>query len=76
MVDKTILIEEVIRMLKPIIKKALNQIPIEHREDLEQELYLKIIKKVTEENLDDLPGFFEMLSWGKEKGIEEQKEKR
>lgn len=54
--------EEVIRMLMPSIKKASLQTPIEHREDLEQEIYLKIVQKVNQENLEELPNFFEVIN--------------
>jgi hypothetical protein len=60
-VDKKSVTAEVIEMLKPAIRKAIIQAPIEHRDDLEQELYLKIVKKISEENIEELPGFFEIL---------------
>ncbi len=59
--NKNALTVEIIQMLKPIIKKALLQTSNEHREDLEQELYLKIVKKISQENTDNLPDFFEVL---------------
>jgi adenylyl- and sulfurtransferase ThiI len=62
MMDKKILIEEVIKMLKPAITKVLNQIPIEYREDFKQDLYLKIIKKVMDEDINKLPGLFEIVN--------------
>ena len=59
--NKQSIAEEVIQLLRPSIKKALSQTPIDHREDLEQELYLRIIKKIWEEDIDRLPGFFEIM---------------
>ncbi|KUP04858.1 hypothetical protein Q73_14645 [Bacillus coahuilensis m2-6] len=61
MVDKQILLEELMVELRPSIRKALQQTPPEHRKDLEQELYLKMLKKVKEENVEDLPSFFDMM---------------
>lgn len=59
--DKSKLTEEIVQSLKPFIKKTLNQTSADNREDLEQELYLKIIQKIHEDKVDELPGFFEML---------------
>ncbi|MEC2074440.1 hypothetical protein [Alkalihalophilus marmarensis] len=54
------LIEETIVALKPKIKKALYQTSLEHREDLEQELNLKIISHFNKLDISDIPGFFEI----------------
>lgn len=59
--DKKAITEDIIKSLKPSIRKALIQTPPSQREDLEQELYLKIIKKISEEDIEKLPGFFELL---------------
>lgn len=61
MIDKEVIMEEVIELLKPAIKKSIIQTPFEYREELQQELYLKIIKKISEEKIADLPDFFEMI---------------
>lgn len=38
-------IEEILDMLKPKIKSVLRQTGLQHRDDLEQELYLLVIEK-------------------------------
>lgn len=68
MINKKEITDEIIQILKPSIKKALFQTPFDHRDDLEQELYLKIVKKISKEDMDNFPGFFEVLQFAKGKG--------
>lgn len=53
--------EEVMRMLDPLIKKELYRISPQNREDIKQEIYYKIIKKVKEEDIENLPNLREIL---------------
>lgn len=52
--------EEVIRMLSPKIKSVLRQTTMQDRDDLEQELKLLIITKMSK-GFNETPSFFEML---------------
>ncbi len=46
-------------MFTPIIKKSLLNVPIQEREDLEQELKLKLLYKLDWLYKQDTPGFWE-----------------
>lgn len=52
---------DIIFYLEPSIKKALNQTNIKNREELKQELHFKIINKVSKEDIENIPGFFETI---------------
>ena len=53
--------EELLNMFEPKIKKSLHQTSYEKREDLEQEIKLKIYEKMKVINEIEAPGFFETL---------------
>lgn len=53
--------KEVLDMLKPKIKSVLNQTDVNHREDLEQEIFLMIIKVIKEKTFKKYPKFFELM---------------
>lgn len=59
-IDKTKIAERTIDRLQPIIINALQQTSVENREDLKQELEEKIIKKIFNESIEELPGFFDI----------------
>lgn len=52
-------IEEFIRLMQPKIKKSLRNTRPQEREDLEQELKLKIIQSIRTIILDEPPGFWD-----------------
>ncbi|HEY4552275.1 MAG TPA: helix-turn-helix domain-containing protein [Bacillaceae bacterium] len=56
--------ELMLDILTPKIKKSLRETDVQHREDLEQELKEKLIKKIKENEPASVPGFFDLL--GKE----------
>ncbi|MDQ0300311.1 hypothetical protein J2S78_002758 [Salibacterium salarium] len=63
--DKTLEEEDVNRVLetvKPKIKKSLNNTTPQDRDDLEQELALKIIEKKETMDFSDVPGFWEFIN--------------
>lgn len=52
--------EEILNMLTPKIKSALRQTAAQNRDDLEQELYILILKKIrTDAN--ETPLFFDLI---------------
>lgn len=56
-------IELLIEKLQPKIKSVLSQTNLNYRDDLEQELKEKIIKKIKEGKIDkNVPDFFEYIS--------------
>lgn len=54
-------LDAILELLAPKIKKMLKETHYQEREDLEQELKEKIIKKVKEKEQDTLPDFFDFL---------------
>lgn len=58
--ELTLDVEETIELLKPKIKKELNQTSYSHKEDLEQEILLMIIKTVKEKKFKKPPVFLEL----------------
>lgn len=52
---------EIIEILAPKIKKELQQIEPQNREDLEQEIILKILETLKKNKYQKIPNFFEML---------------
>ena len=54
-------IEKIIQALEPKIKISLRETSRENRQDLEQDLRELIIKKLTDNSLREVPGFFELL---------------
>lgn len=59
---------EILKDLTPKIKSVLYQTSPANREDLEQEIKLMIIKKTKEDNFNDTPSLFELLSSYEEQG--------
>lgn len=55
-------IEETIELLKPKIKKELKQTSYAHKEDLEQEIFLMIIKTIKEKKFKKPPIFLDLLN--------------
>lgn len=54
-------IEKIIKALEPKIRKSLRETGKENRQDLEQDLLELIIKKLKDNTLKEVPGFFELL---------------
>lgn len=52
---------KIIDLFSPKIKKSLKQTNYQNREDLEQEIKLKMIANIKEYEVDEIPGFFQML---------------
>lgn len=57
---------KVIQRMEPKIRKSINSIPVEYREDIEQDIKLKLYKSVENVDYKDIPGFFEFLELNKE----------
>lgn len=55
--------EETIRQLHPKIKKSLHHTSTQDREDLEQELKLKITECIYNDVFEKPPGFWEFADW-------------
>ncbi|MEK4715933.1 hypothetical protein [Sporosarcina sp. FSL K6-5500] len=53
---------EVLDILKPKIKSVLNKTNFQERENLEQELKLKVLSKLPDIDKLNIPDFFELLS--------------
>ncbi|MBU8576504.1 MULTISPECIES: sigma-O factor regulator RsoA [Bacillus] len=53
--------EELIETFTPMIKKKLQNTAYQEREDLEQELYIKLIEKVDRLIYQEGPGFWEFI---------------
>lgn len=51
-------IEKVLKMFRPKIKKTLLQTNLQNRDDLEQELQLKLVNLIKMYNLDEVVGFW------------------
>ncbi|MCY8235272.1 hypothetical protein [Priestia endophytica] len=51
--------EYVIKLMDPKIKKVLNNVSARNREDIEQDLKLKIIESINNVKIDQTPGFWE-----------------
>lgn len=58
--DKEIL--TIIEQFKPKIKKSLANTSYQEREDLEQEIKLKIVEKMRTVEFKDVPGFWWMIN--------------
>lgn len=52
---------ELLDLLKPKIKKELNQTDPKNREDLENEIILKILEALETKKFQSVPTFFELL---------------
>ncbi|MBC9722023.1 MAG: hypothetical protein H9W82_12180 [Lactobacillus sp.] len=59
-------IMEIIQLVQPKLKKVLNQTEYQSKDDLEQDLMEKIIIKIKNKDLRDVPGFFEFMEEHKE----------
>jgi hypothetical protein len=53
--------QEVITVLSPLIKKALLQTSFENRDDLQQEIYEFILKKIINNTFTETVDFFDLL---------------
>ncbi|MBG9911553.1 MULTISPECIES: sigma-O factor regulator RsoA [Bacillus] len=53
--------EKLIETFTPMIKKKLQNTAYQEREDLEQELYIKLIEKVDWLIYQEVPGFWEFI---------------
>ena len=53
---------KIIELLEPKIKKVLLQTNIQNRDDLEQDLKELIIKKISSNDIKDVPGFFDFIN--------------
>jgi hypothetical protein len=54
-------IEELLEKINPKIQKHLNTVPYEIRDDVEQELKIKIINSLDNINITNIPGFFDLI---------------
>lgn len=54
-------IEAILNRFNPQIKKALKNTSYQEREDLEQEIKLKILEKVNSLDIESPPGFWEFI---------------
>ncbi|MBB4823178.1 hypothetical protein HNO89_000396 [Sporosarcina luteola] len=61
-VNNELCLEEIIREFTPKIKKSLSNTSWQEREDLEQEIIIKIYNKYKLLENSPVPGFFEFLS--------------
>ena len=52
---------ELIELLKPKIKKELNQTDPKNRDDLEHEIILKILEELKTKKFQSIPTFFELV---------------
>ncbi|MED4156666.1 helix-turn-helix domain-containing protein [Priestia aryabhattai] len=52
-------VNKIIEMFRPKIKKTLLQTDFQNREDLEQELQLKLVKVIKMYDLEEIMGFWE-----------------
>lgn len=55
-------VSEVLELLNPKIKSSLKQTSYQDREDLEQEIKLKILQHLDNVNKRDIPNFFSFLN--------------
>ena len=53
--------KELLDILKPKIKKELQQTDIQNRDDLEQEIILEILEVLNKKKFKNLPTFFGLL---------------
>ncbi|WP_289142435.1 helix-turn-helix domain-containing protein [uncultured Brevibacillus sp.] len=53
---------EILQMFEPKIKKSLNVVHIDRREDYRQEVYIRIIKAVRRYDLNAAPDILEFIS--------------
>lgn len=51
----------IVELFQPIIRKCLKLTSYKNREDLLQELYLKVIEEIKKYDLDSVPDFWEFL---------------
>lgn len=64
--------EALIRKMEPKIKKSVQSIPWHYREDVEQEIKIKVMESIGNVKTVDVPGFFEYTK--KEKRRKEGKQ--
>lgn len=55
-------IETIIFKFNPKIQKSLSQTSVQNRNDLRQEVSLKMIEAINKYNLESVPGFWEFVS--------------
>ncbi|MFK3937549.1 hypothetical protein ACI2JA_08555 [Alkalihalobacillus sp. NPDC078783] len=51
--------KDLIEKMEPKIKKSIRHIPWQYREDVEQEIKMKVMESIDKVNTYDVPGFFE-----------------
>lgn len=51
----------ILKQFEPKIKQSLRRIAYQEREDLKQELHLKLLDVMTQFDTDNVPGFFDYL---------------
>ncbi|MBM7647033.1 hypothetical protein JOD45_003268 [Scopulibacillus daqui] len=52
-------VDDILKQMEPKIRKTLYSIPKSYREDVEQDLKLKIIQTIDNVKYEETPGFFE-----------------
>ncbi|WP_019913616.1 helix-turn-helix domain-containing protein [Paenibacillus sp. HW567] len=55
-------IEEIIHKFNPKIRKSLSQTSVQNRNDLRQEVNLKMIEAINKFDVESVPGFWEFVS--------------
>lgn len=55
-------VQDLINAFQPKLKKSLYQVEVQERDDLEQELKVKMIENIYDYDLNDIPGFYEFIS--------------
>lgn len=66
---------DLIQKMEPKIKKSIRHIPWQYREDVEQEIKMKVMESIDKVNTYDVPSFFEYTAKENDKkaGISKKK---
>lgn len=61
-------VEKIIELFDPKIKKSLLQTPLQEREDLTQELKIKLFETIVHYDMNEVPGFMGFMELVKKTG--------
>ncbi|MEK4563355.1 hypothetical protein MKX54_01510 [Alkalihalobacillus sp. FSL R5-0424] len=67
--------KELIQKMEPKIKKSIRHIPWQYREDVEQEIKMKVMESIDKVNTYDVPSFFEYTAKENDKKAGTRKKK-
>ncbi|TSB47879.1 hypothetical protein [Alkalicoccobacillus porphyridii] len=67
--------EALIKKMEPKIKKSVQSIPWQYREDVEQEIKMKVMESIDNVKTVDVPGFFEYTQKEKRRKAGKQRDK-